>query len=40
VNLSRVKTMRIGVGNRNAPAAGGTGVIYIDDVSLGRPLGE
>jgi regulation of enolase protein 1 (concanavalin A-like superfamily) len=38
VNLSRVKTMCIGVGNRNAPAAGGTGTVYIDDVALGRPL--
>ncbi len=38
VNLSRVKTMRIGVGSRNAPTAGGTGLVYIDDVALGRPL--
>jgi regulation of enolase protein 1 (concanavalin A-like superfamily) len=37
VNLSRVRTMYIGVGNRNAPAAGGTGTVYIDDVALGRP---
>ncbi len=38
VNLSRVKKMHIGVGNRSAPAAGGTGTVYIDDVAVGRPL--
>ncbi len=38
VNLSRVKTMYIGVGNRKAPAAGGTGTVYIDDIALGRPV--
>jgi len=37
VDLSRVKTMYIGVGNRNTPTAGGTGTVYIDDVALGRP---
>ena len=37
VNLSRVKTLYIGVGNRSAPAAGGTGTVFIDDVALGRP---
>jgi hypothetical protein len=37
VNLGRVKRMYIGVGNRNVPAAGGTGTVYIDDVALGRP---
>ena len=36
VNLNRVKTMRIGVGNRQTPAAGGTGTVYIDDIALGR----
>jgi len=37
VNLSRVKTMCIGVGNRTAPAAGGTGTVYLDDLALGQP---
>ncbi len=37
VNLSRVDTMTIGVGSRTNPAAGGAGVIYIDDVSYGKP---
>jgi hypothetical protein len=38
VNLSRVETMVIGVGNRSAPSAAGTGTVYIDDIALGRPL--
>ncbi len=38
VNLSRVKAMYIGVGNRDTPAAGGTGTVYVDDIALGRPL--
>jgi len=37
VNLSRVRTMYIGVGNRKTPTAGGTGIVHIDDVALGRP---
>jgi len=37
VNLSRVRKMYIGVGDRNAPSAGGTGVIYVDDIGYGRP---
>ncbi|MCX5646800.1 MAG: hypothetical protein NTZ17_19300 [Phycisphaerae bacterium] len=40
VNLNRVKTMCIGVGNRNAPAADGTGVVFIDDIVLGRGLAQ
>ncbi|NLZ05856.1 MAG: hypothetical protein GXY19_11835, partial [Phycisphaerae bacterium] len=37
VNLARVDKMVIGVGNRTAPAAGGTGTVYIDDIGFGRP---
>ena len=40
VNLSRVTTMYIGIGNRTNPTAGGTGVIYVDDVAFGRPATE
>ncbi len=36
VNLGRVQTMYIGVGDRNDPAVGGAGLIYIDDVGYGR----
>jgi hypothetical protein len=38
VNLSRVETMMIGVGDRNSPAAGGTGLIYVDDIQYGHPF--
>jgi hypothetical protein len=34
VDLTRVKKMYIGVGNRAAPATGGTGKLYIDDIRL------
>ena len=37
VNLSRVERMYIGVGDRKAPIAGGTGTVFIDDLALGRP---
>jgi len=37
VNLSRIDTMTIGVGSRTSPMAGGTGVVYIDDISFGKP---
>ncbi|MDI6450388.1 sugar-binding protein [Anaerobaca lacustris] len=37
VNLSRVQTMYIGLGNRSAPTAGGAGTVYIDDIGYGRP---
>jgi len=38
INTSRVQTMYIGVGDRNVPTAGGTGVVYIDDIAFGRPV--
>jgi len=34
VNLARVKKLSIGVGNKSAPAAGGAGRIYIDDIRV------
>lgn len=40
VNLSRVEVMGIGVGNPASPMAGGSGIIYIDDVGFGSPAGE
>ena len=36
VDLVSVKKMRIGVGDRDVAASGGTGVIYIDEIQLGR----
>jgi len=37
VNLSSVRTMYIGLGDRDNPTAGGTGLIYIDDIGFGHP---
>jgi hypothetical protein len=38
VNMSRVRKMTIGAGNRAAPVKGGSGTFYIDDIAFGRPL--
>ncbi|MHC4519184.1 MAG: sugar-binding protein, partial [Planctomycetota bacterium] len=40
VNLSRVAIMYIGVGDRDNPTAGGTGLIFIDDIGYGHPAPE
>jgi hypothetical protein len=37
VDLSRVKKICIGLGDRTNPEAGGTGRIYIDDICLTKP---
>jgi hypothetical protein len=37
VNLAKVKVLSLGVGDKAKPAAGGTGVIYIDDIGLAKP---
>jgi len=34
VNLAKVKKVYIGVGDRNTPAAGGTGRIFVDDIEV------
>jgi hypothetical protein len=36
-NLGRAAILYIGLGNRDNPAAGGSGMIFIDDVGYGRP---
>ena len=38
LNLAAVKKMYIGVGDRANPTAGGSGVIYLDDIGFGHPL--
>jgi hypothetical protein len=38
VNLAKVKKMTIGVGDKDAPAAGGAGRIYIDDIYVTVPV--
>jgi hypothetical protein len=37
VNLSRVKTLYLGVGDRDNPAPGGSGLIYVDEIAVGHP---
>jgi hypothetical protein len=37
VNMAGVKKLSIGVGNRASPKAGGTGMLYIDDILVGHP---
>jgi len=37
VNLAGIVTIYIGLGNRETPTAGGAGLIYIDDIGVGRP---
>ena len=37
VNLSNVNTITLGFGDRNNPMAGGTGMMYFDDIRLYRP---
>jgi hypothetical protein len=38
VNLAKVKKVTIGVGDKKAPAAGGAGRIYIDDIFVTVPV--
>ena len=40
VNLAAVQTIYVGLGDRDNPAAGGSGLIYIDDIEFGNPAGD
>ena len=40
VNLAAVRTIYVGVGDRNSPTASGTGLIYIDDIQIGKAVIE
>ena len=37
VNLAAVKKMSIGIGDRTNPTPGAAGMVYIDDIGVGRP---
>ncbi len=37
IDMVRIRTMYIGVGDRNNPTAGGTGTVYIDTIQIGQP---
>ncbi len=38
VNLTRVETLIIGIGDRANPTAGGAGLLFIDDIRVTRPV--
>ena len=40
VNVAAVRRMTIRVGDRNATAPGGAGLIYVDDIRITRPVQE
>jgi len=40
VNCAAIRTITIGVGDRDNPTSGGDGLIFIDDVGVGHPAGE
>ncbi len=40
VNLANVNSITLGLGNRNNPVAGGSGMMYFDDVRLYAPVPE
>ena len=40
VNTASVATIYVGVGDRANPTAGGTGIIYVDDIGYGHPVDE
>jgi hypothetical protein len=37
VKTTKVQKITIGVGNRNSPQAGGTGMLFLDDIGYGHP---
>ena len=40
VNLSKVKKLYLGVGDRTSPAKDGAGKLYIDDIGFGHPAAQ
>ena len=38
VNLAAVKKITIGVGDKASPKAGAAGMLYLDDISFGKPI--
>jgi tetratricopeptide (TPR) repeat protein len=40
IDLANVKTMYIGVGDQESQTPRGTGLIYLDDISFGRPFSQ
>ena len=40
VNLNSVSTMYVGLGDRDNPSAGGSGLIFVDDIGVGHPASQ
>ena len=40
VNLASISTVTVGLGDRNNPSAGGSGLVLIDDIGVGHPVAE
>ena len=40
VNLTAIETVSIGLGDRDNPASGGAGIIYVDDIAVGTSLAD
>ena len=40
LNLANVQSMAVGVGDRDNPQAGGTGLVYVDDIWVGHLVSE
>jgi hypothetical protein len=40
VNLANVNTITLGLGDKNNPQAGGSGMMYFDDIRLYAPIAE
>jgi len=40
VNLARVETLSVGLGDRDNPTVGGEGLVYIDTIGFGTPIEE
>jgi len=38
INLTAIKKITVGVGDRASPKAGGAGMLYIDDIGFGHPV--
>ncbi|NQT01338.1 MAG: hypothetical protein HQ580_04920 [Planctomycetes bacterium] len=40
IDLTNIKKISIGIGDKSNPQPGGTGVMYFDDIRLYRPIPE
>jgi hypothetical protein len=38
VKVTAIESLTVGVGKKTSPSAGGTGIVYIDDIAFGKPV--